>query len=98
MPYTVIGWIVTAADSDGWGFVVGGEPGLALSLFFGDQFGSSATFLDDPVAAVLLAGLFAARHHQRPVGLGPSTVWATANSPVDGLSAANSIPPRGSVV
>jgi hypothetical protein len=26
--------------SEGWWFVVGGQPGLALSFFFGDEFGS----------------------------------------------------------
>ena len=45
-------------------FVVGGEPGLALSFFFGDEFGSLASFLVDAVAAVLFfAGLLAPRHH-----------------------------------
>ena len=51
------------AASERWWFVVGGEPGLALSFFFGDEFGSFAAFLVDAVAAVLLAGLFAAGHH-----------------------------------
>jgi hypothetical protein len=36
---------------------------LALSFFFGDEFGSLASFLVDAVAAVPLAGLSAPRHH-----------------------------------
>ena len=46
-----------------WWFVVRGEPGLALSFFFGDEFGSLASFLVDAVAAVPLAGCLAPRHH-----------------------------------
>jgi len=38
-----------------------------LSFFFGDEFGALAAFGVDAVAAVLLAGLFAARHHCRPI-------------------------------
>ena len=52
---------------EGWWFVVGGEPGLALSFFFGDEFGSFASFGVDAVAAVLFAGLLASRHHRRAV-------------------------------
>lgn len=58
---------MTAIQTSGHG-TTGGQPGLALSFFFGDEFGSLAAFFDDAVAAVLLAGLFALRHHQRPVG------------------------------
>jgi hypothetical protein len=36
---------------------------LALSFFFGDELGSLAASLVDVVAAILVAGLFAARHH-----------------------------------
>jgi len=43
---------------------------LALSFFFGDEFGSLASFLVDAVAAVLVADLFAARHHHRALGGG----------------------------
>jgi hypothetical protein len=43
---------------------------LALSFFFGDEFGSLAAFLVDAVAAILVAGLFAARHHCGAVGVG----------------------------
>jgi hypothetical protein len=46
----------------------GGEPGLALSFFFGDEFGALAAFLGDAVAPILLAGLLAARHHHTAVG------------------------------
>ena len=56
--------------SERWWFVVGGEPGLALSFFFGDQFGSFPSFGGDAVAAVLFAGLLAARHHCGSVGVG----------------------------
>ena len=42
-----------------WRFVVGGEPGLALAFFFGDEFGAFAAFGVDAVAAVVVAGLFA---------------------------------------
>ncbi len=59
-----------SAASEWWWFVVGGEPGLALSFFFGDEFGSFASFGVDAFASVLLAGLFAARHQCRPVGVG----------------------------
>ena len=59
-----------SAASEWWRFVVGGEPGLALSLFFGDEFGSLAPFLVDAVATVLLAGLFAARHYHIAIGAG----------------------------
>ena len=40
---------------------------MALSLFFGDEFGAFASFGIDAVAAVPFAGLLAARHHCRPV-------------------------------
>ena len=73
-----------------WGFVVGGEPGLALSFFFGDEFGAFAAFGVDAVAAVLLAGLLAARHHCGAVGLGYLRVSAVCrSSPVDCARAGN---------
>jgi hypothetical protein len=43
---------------------------LALSFFFGDEFGSLAAFLVDAVAAVSLAGLFAFGHHHTAIRLG----------------------------
>jgi hypothetical protein len=43
---------------------------LALAFFFGDEFCSLAAFLVDAVAAVLFAGLSAARHHCGSVGVG----------------------------
>ena len=52
--------------------VGGGEPGLALAFFFGDEFGSFASFLVDAVAAVLFAGLLAPRHHHPAIGGGLS--------------------------
>ena len=58
-----------SATAERWWFVVGGEPGLALSFFFGDEFGSLASFLVDAVAAVLFAGLLA-RHHHIAIGGG----------------------------
>src|SRR6476620_3659224 len=58
--------------SERWWFIVGGEPGLALSFFFGDEFGSFASFLVDAVAAVLFAGLLAPRHHHPAIGGGLS--------------------------
>ena len=54
--------------SEGWGFVVGGEPGLAFLFFLGDEFGAFAAFGVDAVTAVLVAGLLAPRHHCRTVG------------------------------
>ena len=54
----------TEHESEWWWLVVGGEPGFALSFLFGDEFGSLSPFLVDAVAAVLLAGLLAARHHR----------------------------------
>jgi predicted lipid-binding transport protein (Tim44 family) len=56
----------TISPSEWWWFVGGGEPGLALAFFFGDEFGSLAAFGVDAVAAVLLAGLFAARPSINP--------------------------------
>ena len=53
----------TEHESEWWWLVVGGEPGLALSFFFGDEFGSLAAFLVHAVAAILLASLFAFGHH-----------------------------------
>ena len=50
--------------------VVGGELGLALAFFFGDEFGAFAAFGVDAVAAVLFAGLFAGGHHRAPIGVG----------------------------
>jgi hypothetical protein len=55
--------------SERWWFVVGGQPGLALPFFFGDEFGPFAAFGIDAVAAILLAGLPAARHHCAAVGV-----------------------------
>jgi len=43
---------------------------LALSFFFGDEFGSLASFLVDAVAAVLFASLLAPRHHHIAIGGG----------------------------
>ena len=40
-----------AERSERWWFVVGCEPGLALAFFFGDEFGSFASFGSDAVAA-----------------------------------------------
>jgi len=48
---------------------------LALALFFGDEVGALAAFGVDAVAAVLVTGLFAPRHHCRPVGVGRHHVW-----------------------
>jgi hypothetical protein len=59
-----------SAASEGWWFVVGGEPGLASSFFFGDEFGSLASFLGDPLASILFAGLLAPRHHHIAIGGG----------------------------
>jgi hypothetical protein len=53
----------TEHESERRWFVVGGEPGLALAFFFGDEFGSLAAFLVDAVASILLTSLFASRHH-----------------------------------
>ena len=61
-----------SAASEGWWFVVGGEPGLALSFFFGDEFGSLASFSGDPLASTLFAGLLAPRHHHPAIGGGLS--------------------------
>jgi hypothetical protein len=41
-----------------------------LAFLFGDEFGALAAFGIDAVAAVLVAGLLAAQHHHRPVGIG----------------------------
>ena len=41
---------------------------MALAFLFGDELGAFAAFVGDAVAAVLVAGLFAARHHCRAVG------------------------------
>jgi hypothetical protein len=43
---------------------------LALSFFFGDEFGSLASFGVDAVASVLFAGLLAARHHHIAISAG----------------------------
>jgi hypothetical protein len=45
-----------SAASERWWFVVGGEPGLALAFFFGDEFCSLTAFLVDAVAAGLVRG------------------------------------------
>jgi hypothetical protein len=82
-----------AGASERWWFVVGGEQGLALSFFVGDEFGALAPFLSDAVASVLFAGLFAARHHHIAIGLGSSRV-GTGRSPVDCASAGSNMPPR----
>lgn len=42
--------------SEGWGLVVGGDPGLVLAFLFGDDFGSFAAFGGDAGAAVFFAG------------------------------------------
>ena len=86
-----------SAASEGWWFVVGGEPGLALSFFFGDEFGSLASFGVDAVAAVLFAGLFAARHHRRRDRGGFDRASVSGSSPVDWASAGNMLAPWGSV-
>ena len=47
--------------------VGGGEPGLALAFFFGDEFGAFAALGVDAVAAVLVTGLSAFGHHRAAV-------------------------------
>ena len=56
--------------SEGWRLVVGGEPGLALAFFFGDELGSLVAFLGDAVLSVLLARLFALGHHHVAIRAG----------------------------
>ena len=48
---------------------------MALAFFFGDEFGAFASFGIDAVAAVLFAGLFAARHHCGSVCFGDLECW-----------------------
>jgi hypothetical protein len=55
--------------SEGWWFVGGGAPGSLLASLFGVEFVALAAFGGDAVAAVLIAGLLAARHHHRPIRL-----------------------------
>ena len=84
-----------SAASEGWWFVVGGESGLALSFFFGDEFGSLASFSGDPLASILFAGLLAPRHHHIAIGVGSLRV-VSGSSPVDWASAGNMLAPWGS--
>ena len=71
---------------------------MALSFFFGDEFGSLTPFLGDAVASVLFAGLFTLWHLHTAILSGTSIVGGMPNSPVDCANAGNSMPPRGSVV
>jgi hypothetical protein len=57
-----------------------------------------AAFLDDAVAAVLLAGLFAARHHQRPVAHRQTGCGRNAELPGGLLERREQHPAQGSVV
>ena len=68
-----------------------------MSFFFGDEFGSLASFLVDAVAAVLVADLFAARHHHRALG-GGITEGRYRQLSVDCASGGNMLAPWGSVV
>src|SRR6478735_4867322 len=79
-----------------WWFVVRGKPGSALSFFFGDEFGSLASFLVDGVAAVLLAGCLR-RGIIRPRSVSRQTVCGgMSSSPVSRSSAENMLVPWGS--
>jgi len=71
---------------------------LALSFFFGDEFGSLASFLVDAVAAVPLAGCLR-RGIIRPRSVSGQTVCGgMSSSPVSRSSAENMLVPWGSVV
>ena len=85
-----------SATAERWWFVVGGEPGLALSFLFGDEFGSLASFSGDPLASILFAGCLRRGIITSRSGVGSLRV-ASGSSPVDWASAGNMLAPWGSV-